>query len=75
MFYFYDKLIWQIKIRRRRTGKASTAGALFYANAEEVVNLNDDSFIVTERNKRSADIALLEKQKNDYEHYVAVAEW
>ena len=34
----------------------------------------NDFFIATERKKRSADIASLEKQKNDYEHYVAVAD-
>ena len=54
-------------------GKASTTGALSYASTGGVVNLND-FFIATERKKRSADIALLEKQKNNYKDYVAVAD-
>ena len=61
------------RARQGMLGKASTTGALSYANTGGVVNLND-FFIATERKKRSADIALLEKQKNNYEHYVAVAD-
>ena len=33
-----------------------------------------DFFIVTERKKRSADIVLLEKQKKEYDNYVALAD-
>ena len=38
-----------------------------------VVNFHD-SFIVTERKKRSADIILIEKQKKEYDNYVALAD-
>ena len=53
-------------------GKASTTGALSYASTGGVVNSND-FFIATERKKRSADIALLEKQKKQYGNYVVLA--
>ena len=48
-------------------------GAQFYANAGRIVNLND-IFIATERKKRNADIILLEKQKKQYDNYVALAD-
>jgi hypothetical protein len=58
--------------RQDAIGRASTAGSLFYANAGEVINSND-FFIATERKQRSADIILLEKQKNQYDNYVVLA--
>ena len=58
--------------RQDAIGRASTAGSLFYANAGEVIN-SDDFFIATERKKRSADIILLEKQKNQYDNYVVLS--
>ena len=48
-------------------------GAQFYANAGRIVNLND-IFVATERKKRNADIILLEKQKKQYDNYVALAD-
>ena len=58
--------------RQDAIGRASTAGGQFYANAGGVIN-SDDFFIATERKKRSADIILLEKQKNQYDNYVVLS--
>ena len=58
--------------RQDAIGRASTAGGQFFANSGGVINL-DDFFIATERKKRSADIILLEKQKKEYDNYVALA--
>ena len=49
--------------RQDLLGKASSAGAQFFATAGAVVN-TDDFFIATERKKRSEDIIVLSKQKN-----------
>ena len=60
--------------RQDAIGRASSsAGVQFCANAGGIVNLND-IFIATERKKRNADIILLEKQKKQYDNYVALAD-
>ena len=59
--------------RQDALGKASTAGAQFYLNAGGVVNSNN-FFIAAERKQQSEGIILLEKQKKEYNTYVAPAD-
>ena len=62
-----------LRERQDALGKVSSAGADFFATAGAIVN-TDDFLIATERKKQSAKIIVLEKQNNDHEHYVALAD-